>query len=265
MFDRNLIKENIAKNIVKYRTSANLSQKEFAKKLGVGASRVSNWENGTNSMDINMLLQICDALDVSINDMCGIYPDLKVTLDFSEQEHIKKYLNLDSFGRQTVDLVLDREVTRVKELNNMKERIEELETIPPSTVIDMKPRLENNTRFIEYHRSASAGTGVFILGNEGVDQLPIPDTPENRKVDYAIKVSGNSMEPDYYDGDIVLVSQKVELNHGDVGIFIINNNAYIKEYGDTELISRNPEADNITISEYDNIVCMGKVVGKYEE
>jgi len=35
MFDRNLIKENIAKNIVKYRTSANLSQKEFAKKLGV--------------------------------------------------------------------------------------------------------------------------------------------------------------------------------------------------------------------------------------
>ncbi|GFI49993.1 LexA repressor [Lachnospiraceae bacterium] len=71
------------------------------------------------------------------------------------------------------------------------------------------------------------------------------------------------MEPDYYDGDIVLVSQKAELSHGDVGIFIINNDAYIKEYGETELISRNPDADNIIISEYDNIVCMGKVVGKY--
>lgn len=83
-------------------------------------------------------------------------------------------------------------------------------------------------------------------------------------MDYAIKVSGSSMEPDYFDGDIVLVSQKVELNHGDVGIFIVNNDAYIKEYGETELISRNPDADNIIISEYDNIVCMGKVVGKYE-
>ena len=71
------------------------------------------------------------------------------------------------------------------------------------------------------------------------------------------------MEPDYYDGDIVLVSQKVELKHGDVGIFIINNDAYIKEYDETELISRNQDSPNITISEYDNIVCMGKVVGKY--
>lgn len=104
---------------------------------------------------------------------------------------------------------------------------------------------------------------MFILGNESADQLSIPNTLENRKVDYALKVSENSMEPDYHDGDIVLVSQKVELNHGDAGIFIINNKAYIKEYGDTELISRNPDADNITISKYDNIVCMGKVVGKY--
>ena len=172
-----------------------------------------------------------------------------------EQNMIKQYRTLDSRGRDIVETVLNREA----------ERMTELETTTPSTVIDIQTRLEDNTRFIEYRRSASAGTGVFILGNEGVDQRPIPDTPENRKVDYAIKVSGNSMEPDYYDGDIVLVSQKVELNHGDVGIFIINNDAYIKEYGETELISRNPDADNIIISEYGNIVCMGKVVGKYEE
>lgn len=183
------------------------------------------------------------------------YADYEDTLTHNEREHIKKYRTLDSRGKDIVETVLNREADRMKELKKES----------TSTVIDIQPRLDNNTLLIEYHRSASAGTGVFILGSEGVDQLPIPDTPENRKVDYAIKVSGNSMEPDYYDGDIVLVSQKVELNHGDVGIFIINNNAYIKEYGETELISRNPEADNITISEYDNIVCMGKVVGKYGE
>ena len=115
---------------------------------------------------------------------------------------------------------------------------------------------------MKYFRSASAGEGVFILGNEVTDQITIPNTPENAKVDYAIKVSGRSMEPDYYDGDTVLVSQKVEINYGDIGIFIVNGNAYIKEYGKTELISHNPEADNIKISEHDNIVCMGKVIGK---
>ena len=173
-------------------------------------------------------------------------------LTFDECKHIAQYRALDSHGKDMVDMVLSKETERISEQKST-----------PATVIDIQPRLDNNTRFIEYHHSASAGTGVFILGNETVDQLPIPDTPENRKVDYAIKVSGNSMEPDYNDGDIVLVSQKVELNHGDVGIFIINNTAYIKEYGKTELISRNPEADNINIAEYDNIVCMGKVIGKY--
>lgn len=72
------------------------------------------------------------------------------------------------------------------------------------------------------------------------------------------------MEPDYHDGDNVMVSQRVEMRHGDVGIFVVNGKAYIKEYGETELISRNPDSPNIKIAEYDNIVCMGKVVGRLE-
>lgn len=52
--------------------------------------------------------------------------------------------------------------------------------------------------------------------------------------------------------------------YGDVGIFIVNGSAYIKEYDKTELVSRNPDVNNISISEFDNIVCMGKVIGKIE-
>ncbi|WP_289302003.1 XRE family transcriptional regulator [Sporofaciens musculi] len=244
------------------------TQKQLAEKLNIGGTTVTGYEKDNSEPSMNTISKIMEILDVDANFLFQdeSYETTQKEKELSEKikNLAKKYRDLDSFGRQTVDIVLDREITRVKELSNMKERMKELET-SQATVIDIQPRLENNARLIEYHHSASAGTGVFILGSEGVDQLPIPDTPENRKVDYAIKVSGNSMEPDYYDGDIVLVSQKVELNHGDVGIFIINNNAYIKEYGETELISRNPEVDNITISEYDNIVCMGKVVGKYGE
>ena len=242
------------------------TQKQLAEKLNIGGTTVTGYEKDNSEPSMNTISKIMEILDVDANFLFQdeSYETTQKEKELSEKikNLAKKYRDLDSFGRQTVDIVLDREITRVKELSNMKERMKELET-SQATVIDIQPRLENNARLIEYHHSASAGTGVFILGSEGVDQLPIPDTQENRKVDYAIKVSGNSMEPDYNDGDIVLVSQKVELNHGDVGIFIINNDAYIKEYGETELISRNPDADNIIISEYDNIVCMGKVVGKY--
>ena len=243
------------------------TQKQLAEKLNIGGTTVTGYEKDNSEPSMNTISKIMEILDVDANFLFQdeSYETTQEEKELSEKikNLAKKYRALDSFGRQTVDIVLDREVTRAKELSNMKECMAELEAATPSTVIDIQPRLEDSTRLIEYHRSASAGTGVFILGSEGVEQIPIPNTPENRKVDYAIKVSGSSMEPDYFDGDIVLVSQKVELNHGDVGIFIVNNDAYIKEYGETELISWNPDADNIIISEYDNIVCMGKVVGKY--
>lgn len=252
------MKKDFASTLKELRLNAGYSQKQVYEMLGIPQSTFSSWEIGKAEPSASMTLKLCKLYHV--DDILtafgydGYNEDGSIQLNLEEIKHIEKYRSLDPHGKEIVDFVLTKE----------SERMTELET-SQSTVIDIQPRLENNTRFIEYHRSASAGTGVFILGNEGVDQLSIPDTPENRKVDYAIKVSGNSMEPDYYDGDIVLVSQKVELNHGDVGIFIINNDAYIKEYGETELISRNPDADNILISEYDNIVCMGKVVGKYEE
>ncbi len=246
----------IGNRIKEARNNLGYTQEKLAELLGVTKGAVANYENETSHPKEPIMYKLIETLNVDANYLfqdCVKLPKEVNDVTLAEYKHIKKYRSLDPHGRDMVDTVLEKEA----------ERMAELEASRP-TVIDIQPHLEDSTRLIEYHRSASAGTGVFILGSEGVEQIPIPNTPENRKVDYAIKVSGSSMEPDYFDGDIVLVSQKVELNHGDVGIFIVNNDAYIKEYGETELISRNPDADNIIISEYDNIVCMGKVVGKYE-
>lgn len=254
-------KKIFSKNLNHYLTLYNKSQKEVADAISVSPQTFNTWCQGIALPRMGKVQRLSDYFHIEKSDLIDEHsPVTSAASNFTYastpeefETLVKPYRTLDSIGKEIVSFVLNKEA----------ERMTEPESKPTSTVIDIQTHIGNNTRFIEYHHSASAGTGVFILGNEMVDQLPIPDTPENRKVDYAIKVSGNSMEPDYYDGDIVLVSQKVELNHGDVGIFIINNNAYIKEYGDTELISRNPNADNIKISEYDNIVCMGKVIGKY--
>jgi hypothetical protein len=40
----------------------------------------------------------------------------------------------------------------------------------------------------------------------------------------------------------VIVSQRLEMRHRDVGSFVVNGKAYIKEYDETELISRNPDS-----------------------
>ena len=229
------------------------TRKKFAEKLGIPDTTLRNYETNVREPGHTFLIQMSDFFNVSTDYLLGLTCEKEKSsphqLKTSEYEHIKKYRGLDDTGRKHIDIIMDWETFRVQQLQKAE-----------TTVIDFQSH--TNGHLVTYYRSASAGTGVFILGNEASEQLSIPDTPENRLVDYAIGVSGDSMEPDYHDGDIVLVSQRVEMYHGDVGIFIINNKAYIKEYGETELISRNPDAPSIQISEYDNIVCMGKVIGK---
>ena len=106
------IKKNISKNIAKYRESAGLSQKDLANKLGVVPSRISNWETGANCPTIDILFDVCEVLDVSINDIYGVYPDSKFVLKYGEQDLLKKYRALDEHGKKMVDFVLAEESDR---------------------------------------------------------------------------------------------------------------------------------------------------------
>lgn len=66
------IKTIVAKNILFYRKKKKLSQKTLAEMIGVKHNTISSWESCTNSVDIDNLFKICDALDISVDVMMGI-------------------------------------------------------------------------------------------------------------------------------------------------------------------------------------------------
>lgn len=235
------IKKNISKNIGKYRDLAGLSQKELAKKLGVVPSRISNWETGANCPTIDILFEVCEILNVSINDIYGIYPDSKFILEYEEQELIKKYRILDKHGKKMVDFTLQEEWERSKEKK-------ETTKTPPTRVISY------------YYRLASAGTGQILFDMPPTKRIEIPDIPKYKKTDYAIGVNGDSMTPVYNDGDMLLVEMTDEVEIGEIGIFSIDGECYVKELGDKELVSLNPKYKNIPMNETTR--CMGRVIDK---
>lgn len=76
-------KYEIGERIAKFRKSAGMNQKELAKIIGVSNSRVSNWEQGINRPDADMLGKLCNALNISPSLLLG----LKLTKDeLSEKE-----------------------------------------------------------------------------------------------------------------------------------------------------------------------------------
>lgn len=91
--------------------------------------------------------------------------------------------------------------------------------------------------------------------------IEVEESSETCEANFALKVSGNSMEPRFHDGDLVLIKSQPSVELGDIGIFIINDEGFIKKFGGDKLISLNPEYDDIDLHEYDDIYCRGKVIG----
>lgn len=150
----------------------------------------------------------------------------------------KKYYSLDKYGQKTVNVVLDAEYERC---NATKKQ-------PVFTF----RRLNAN--------KASAGTGFDLNNPDEWKEIEVIDTPEARQADFAVEIEGESMEPDYYDGDIVYISLASEVRVGQVGLFIQNGKGYIKEAGNGCIISRNPKYDDIYPTDGD-IECKGRVIG----
>lgn len=113
-----------------------------------------------------------------------------------------------------------------------------------------------------YTLAASAGTGQFL---DGDDFEPVDASSAPPEADFAVRIAGDSMEPEISDGQIVWVRRRETLESGRVGIFILGGMAYCKRlHVDARgacLISANPDYAPIPLTtEADYRVC-GEVVG----
>ncbi len=119
---------------------------------------------------------------------------------------------------------------------------------------------------IPIYDSISAGFGSCESGIVG--HLPLPQTNGFRGDVIAIRVDGNSMQPDIKNGDTVLIKREIMPDNGEVGAFILNGEGLLKRYKKTDrgniiLSSDNKNYDPIIINELDEFHIVGKKVGVF--
>ena len=114
-----------------------------------------------------------------------------------------------------------------------------------------------------YDHPASAGTGQY-LNDVRVEQIELPVDVD---ADFVIPIKGDSMEPDYHDGDLVFIRTSVELNDGVIGVFNYNDDAYIKQLvidkDQAYLHSLNPAYKDMPITPETDFRIIGEVVDLY--
>ena len=230
--------KQIGERIKAARTNKNLTQGEFAKLIGAkSASVVSSWEMGVAKPDCERLAAICQVLEVTPDSLLGFQSEAYST---SEISLIHKYRALDDRGRTVVNNVLDTEYEIVSSASQKK-----------------KARV---IRLDYYTMPASAGTGTFLDSEEAID-IFVPECAEAEEADFVLSVSGDSMEPTFQDGDKIYISKQNSIDVGEIGIFIINGDAYVKELGYGKLISHNEKYKPIPFKSDDSIYCCGRVLG----
>lgn len=220
------------------RKALNMTVDELVVRSGLPKGTVSKITAGINTNPtLSTVEALCRALVCSLDEALGLSAPQDDGFSRSEREHIRKYRTLDGYGKNVMDSVLEIEYARCN------------------------PVLRMITRPC-YFIPVSAGFGN-PLDNEPAEEIEIADTPQHREGDYVVRVSGDSMLPQFSDGDRVLVKEQPSVEIGEIGIFVLNGESYIKKLGVNELISLNPQYPPKTYSaEADDITCRGKVLCK---
>ena len=238
---------------------------DVSKESGIAYSTVKSiLENGIGKASYVNICKICESVGITadkLEDMIKNNETKEPELSKEDYERIRKYKLISDYspdGAVVVDTVLDREYAIAEKLREQKEQIQKTNA---EVVEEIIPR--RILAYAYYGKIAAAGTSVEFSGmTEGIKSYPENDI--NINADYVIGVSGDSMEPEYYDGDIVYVKKAEHLNVGEIGIFQKANSIYIKKVGENGLISLNSNYPGLTADD-DRIIVLGKVLGKAEE
>jgi phage repressor protein C with HTH and peptisase S24 domain len=261
------------------RIKALKSQKKLTNELlsersGIPLGTLSKLLAGMNeSPKLSNIVAICNALECSVEYIVTGNPDNtnNYTLTSNEIELVESYRRLDRWGQELVTAVLEKASERA---------LEQSETVSESESEDLSvggakilrpinrvgryvgERVSDKKRTIAlYDLPVSAGVGVY-LDDSQAETITIPGGERTAEADYALRISGNSMEPKYRDGDILLVRNAESIDVGELGIFLLDGCGFFKVFGGDRLISLNPNYGPILLKDFSDVQCKGQVVGK---
>ncbi len=213
-----------------------MTKAALAKESGIPYTTLDSMlKRDSDTARLATVFRIADALGTSVEELvfdggdgASISPDEKRILDL--------YALLDERGKDTVLSLLEREAGHSR---------------------------VGKRRFPVYDSPAAAGRGEPVFSEEKTF-LTVEEGEVPEEADFGIRITGDSMEPVFSDGDIAYVVRTEEIRSGEIGVFLLNGESYCKKFteeaGRVTLVSLNPAYEPIDVLDTDELRLVGKVV-----
>ena len=230
------LKKYIGTQIKTFRKSAGFTQDELAKRLNTTKQTISRYEKGDRKANQDMLFELCDIFGVSIDDF---FPSQNESTQTSTASPIQSIYDQLEPPRQVK--VLTYAERQLKEQNEEETKINEVS----EKVLDLYQ--------VEVVSETAAASGFnYGFGYDDTDRETIEVDEQPPRHDIATKVSGDSMQPDYQDGNILYLADKgLTTYNGDLAVIAYGDRSYFKkiytENGRLRLVSLNDKYEDIIL------------------
>ena len=231
-----------------------------------------------------MLKELRKQKGLTIAEAAEIFNISTRTYTYYEAEgrepNIEMLCKLADYYNTTVDYLLGRPVPPPPTLEEMLERFDLSDTERKFFALYVKIERRYRDSLVEAIETAaekpdsrcvvvylpvseakvSAGTGVYVADYNTWEKLPFIDTgAHDLNGCYVLCIKGDSMEPKFFDGDHIIVDPEQIPEEGEIGIFVIGDEGFVKMLEKGCLHSLNKKYDDIPLTE-DTRSC-GKVLG----
>ena len=226
----------IGAKIKEFRLLRGLTQKELAKLVNIGDTTIANYEKGYRTPKKNTMFDLANAFNVSIDDL---FPPIQKDTPPTTSPIQSIYNQLEPPGQRKV--ITYAEKLRDEQEKRRKAKINEVS----EKVIDLYQ--------VEVVSETAAASGFnYGFGYDDTDRETIEVDERPPRHDIATKVSGDSMQPDYQDGDILyLVDKGLTTYNGDLAVIAYGDRSYFKkiytENGRLRLVSLNDKYEDIIL------------------
>lgn len=250
--DRNRI---IANNIKKYIKENNITQKKLAIEIGISPSTMSDYMNARANPSHGVIQKIADYFGVLKSDIDTTYKDeTDISTIYNKLNKFRKYKVYQYATNELKEQVIEENRIFDKNINQI---------INDDKVVYITDYLNQDQHDINVQSKLSAGTGIVDLDPENVETITYTGKlPTN--YDLAFKVSGDSMEPLFEDGEIVFVRKQSEPVNGAIMAVQIDEEAFIKkvyvEADRLRFVSLNKKYPDFYANNGNDIRIIGKVV-----
>lgn len=240
----------IGEGLKKLRKNKNMTMEQLATDLNnkypdlmkLTKGKISKWENEKEEPRLSTAKILAEYFNVKINDL---YSESNTT--YKDDNDITSIYNKLTPPRQSN--VLKYATNQLEEQNNDSDNL-----------VDFNSYIQEKSE-VDIYGCASAGIGERLYNEPISKEFVRGYVPA---YDIALKVNGDSMEPLFKNGQIIFIEKSHTIKDGQIGVFIINGDAYVKkvyvEDNRLTLVSLNKKYKDLHFYDNESVRLVGKVI-----